>query len=883
MNAPFRRNTVTPLAAWTDFTPVGPWADGTTVVRNLDGIGFTYSASLNALIVIPNESFSIKDANNFIVQNLPAPTNGGDAANKTYVDGHAGGGGLADAPSDSTLYGRMNATWTHAVPLAGGTMTGLLTLSADPTAPLGAVTKQYSDLKAPLASPTFTGVPAAPTPATVDNSTKISTTAFVKAQGYLVTNATITLSGDISGSGTTAISAILATVNSNVGTYQGITVNGKGLVTGAVNMSYAPLASPTFTGVPAAPTPATADNSTTLATTAFVKAQGYLITNQTITLSGDISGTGTGAITTTLPTVNSNVGTFQGITVNGKGLVTGAVNMSYALASSVPSPSGTTPIMDGTAAAGVAVAYSRGDHVHPTDTTRAPLASPTFTGTPAAPTPATADNSTTIPTTAFVKAQGYLIGNQTVTLSGDVTGSGATAITTAIAANAVTNAKMATAPAFTLKGNATGSVAAPQDFTIAGLTAKATPVAADSLLLSDSAASGALKQILWSSLPSGGGGITDAPSDSTYYGRFNGTWANVLPLTGSAVRYDITQSLTASQLVQARQNIYAAPFDALAYNGIQINGSMEVSQQWGTTATTGGYTIDGWVGAVSGTMVLSCAQVADAPSGYSNSFKISVTTAEASLGANDYAAIFQIMEGFRTSRLAFGKATAQPISIGFWTKIHRTGMYSGSIRNSPSNRSYPFSFTQNVADTWEYKTITIPGDVTGTWTGNTNAASFILTLSMACGTTYQATAGAWTGVGQSFAVTGTTNGVAATTDTFQITGVVVLPGIELPLAARAPFIMRPFDEELRICQRYYEVSVSGVSQFPAAGTGTMIYSWHETKRINPTAAFITGPSYSNANSAVINSANVDMYVLQFTTTAIGGYIFGMVVSGDARL
>jgi hypothetical protein len=83
---------------------------------------------------------------------------------------------------------------------------------------------------APLASPTFTGDPKAPTPATADNDTSIATTAFVKAQNYLV-------STDLA--------------------------------------PYAPLASPTFTGDPQAPTPATADNTTSLATTAFVKAQLY--------------------------------------------------------------------------------------------------------------------------------------------------------------------------------------------------------------------------------------------------------------------------------------------------------------------------------------------------------------------------------------------------------------------------------------------------------------------------------------------------------------------------------------------------------------------------------------------------------------------------------
>ena len=66
------------------------------------------------------------------------------------------------------------------------------------------------------------------------------------------------------------------------------------------------------------------------------------------------------------------------------------------------SASTTTPAMDGTASAGSETAFARGDHVHPTDSTRAPLASPTFTGTPAAPTATAGTNTTQIATTAFV-------------------------------------------------------------------------------------------------------------------------------------------------------------------------------------------------------------------------------------------------------------------------------------------------------------------------------------------------------------------------------------------------------------------------------------------------------------------------------------------------
>lgn len=76
------------------------------------------------------------------------------------------------------------------------------------------------------------------------------------------------------------------------------------------------------------------------------------------------------------------------------GIATGAtVNAAYT----------SNPAMNGTASPGSVAEYARGDHVHPVDTTRAPLNSPTFSGAPAAPTAAAGTNTTQIATTAFVK------------------------------------------------------------------------------------------------------------------------------------------------------------------------------------------------------------------------------------------------------------------------------------------------------------------------------------------------------------------------------------------------------------------------------------------------------------------------------------------------
>jgi len=89
---------------------------------------------------------------------------------------------------------------------------------------------------AKLDSPGLTGTPTAPTPAGADNSTKLATTAFIKGLGYLTDNNTITISGDASGSGTTAISLTLASVGT-AGTYAKVTTDAKGRVTSGTTLA----------------------------------------------------------------------------------------------------------------------------------------------------------------------------------------------------------------------------------------------------------------------------------------------------------------------------------------------------------------------------------------------------------------------------------------------------------------------------------------------------------------------------------------------------------------------------------------------------------------------------------------------------------------------
>jgi hypothetical protein len=72
--------------------------------------------------------------------------------------------------------------------------------------------------------------------------------------------------------------------------------------------------------------------------------------------------------------------------------------------------SSTLPLMSGVAAVGTGTTFARADHVHPINTTLAPLASPALTGTPTAPTAAAHTNNTQVASTAYVDAAVAAVG-----------------------------------------------------------------------------------------------------------------------------------------------------------------------------------------------------------------------------------------------------------------------------------------------------------------------------------------------------------------------------------------------------------------------------------------------------------------------------------------
>jgi hypothetical protein len=268
-----------------------------------------------------------------------------------------------------------------------------------------------------------------------------------------------------------------------------------------------------------------------------------------------------------------------------------------------------------------------------------------------------------------------------------------------------------------------------------------------------------------------------------------------------------------------------------------INGDMRIDQRnAGASVTVNAasnvYTIDRWLAggqATDGVFTVQRSTVA--PTGFSNSALITVTTADASIGATQAYYFRQPIEGFNTADLSFGAAGAQSITLSFWVRSSVTGTFGGAINNSAFNRSYPFSFTINVANTFEQKSVTISGDTTGTWLTD-NGIGLAVTFSLGMGSTYKGTAGAWSG-SLLLAPTGAVDLISTASATFYLTGVQLEVG-----TAATPFERRQFGQELALCQRYYETSYNIWSGYcNGVSTYYFITSYKVPKRAAATLSF----------------------------------------------
>mgnify|MGYP006276180047 CR=1 FL=1 len=235
-----------------------------------------------------------------------------------------------------------------------------------------------------------------------------------------------------------------------------------------------------------------------------------------------------------------------------------------------------------------------------------------------------------------------------------------------------------------------------------------------------------------------------------------------------------------------------------------INGHMEFdNRDLGpyTATSAGGYTLDRWVQAENTDGTATVQQSTTAPAGFGQSLLWTTGTADTSLASTQGALIAQYIEGRNIIDLSWGTASAKAVTLSFWVRSSLTGTFGGSVKNKAAGtRSYPFSYVINSANTWEYKTITIPGDTTGSWSTDTSTG-MVLILSLGYGSSFQGTANTWAGADY-VTTSGCVNVMGTAGATFYVTGVQLEMG-----TVATPFEWRNRAQELYLCRRYFGVYI----------------------------------------------------------------------------
>lgn len=261
-----------------------------------------------------------------------------------------------------------------------------------------------------------------------------------------------------------------------------------------------------------------------------------------------------------------------------------------------------------------------------------------------------------------------------------------------------------------------------------------------------------------------------------------------------------------------------------------INPALQISQENGDTAgtATSFWPADMWLWSYTGAgAVVSVSRINSVtPNGSQKRFQAGVSTAKASLAANDYAGVFLRVETPRFNDFGWGNADAKRTIIRFGFRAP-AGTYALALRSgaTPTPRCYvaPITISAAQANTDTEQIFVIPGDTQQSWNIGVSNIAVDITITLAAGTTYLGAPNVWAN-GSLIGVTGMSNGLATVGNTFQIWDIGLYAD---PWGTGKPPLWEQPDEpsEMLLCQRYYVADVythfhgpttSGTTQYGAA-------------------------------------------------------------------
>ena len=325
----------------------------------------------------------------------------------------------------------------------------------------------------------------------------------------------------------------------------------------------------------------------------------------------------------------------------------------------------------------------------------------------------------------------------------------------------------------------------------------------------------------------------------------------------------------------------------LSNRNLIINGAMQVAQR-GTTFTGGGgggITLDMWKFSEGTSAVFDVVRSSTAPAGFANSFKVDCTTTGTPTGSQE-GFVETKVESQNLQHLQYGTSGAQSATLSFWVRSNKTGDYGLWIYHYDEASQYATTYTISSADTWEYKTITIPGN-TSTALANDNTTGLAIRFYLQIGPDLAGTPSETWQTTLSNRSPDLNLG-DSTDNEWLITGVQLEVG-----SVATPFEHRSYGDELARCQRYFSKSYNqGVD--PGTNTAVGCHAsrnwdgsdrssvplntrWPVTMRATPSVTFY---NLQGTSGAISEGGNSDEHSTSRTVSSTKGAGMGGVAGID---
>jgi len=352
--------------------------------------------------------------------------------------------------------------------------------------------------------------------------------------------------------------------------------------------------------------------------------------------------------------------------------------------------------------------------------------------------------------------------------------------------------------------------------------------------------------------------------------------------------------LKGSELMRAETAQEARDFVSAGRKNMVINGDMRIWQRGngGSVTASDVVYIDRFKcrNSTDGTLTISSQASSTAgPSGESFRYvmKLDCDGADTSLSSLQYARIQQFIEGYNLN-MDWGISNTDFITLSFWVKSNKPGIYCCNIEDGDVGRVYIKEYNINSSNVWQKVELTYPPPPSGTWKNFDNSTGLRITWSLGTGTAYQGSANSW-GTTYVMGTSRQTNFMDDINNTFYLTGV------QLEVGKNATeFEHRSYGEELALCQRYYQVLMSGQYRDSwiacvrdSTGTTSISMPFKFQQIMRPTPS-ISAPAIGNlrvngrygdtaltGGTAVINDINERSAILIILNPTASGWTFNL--------